>query len=781
MQGNRPDIVTNTNSGNADKIRYALLFVQSVRTYWQWVAFCLALSLVVSFVYLRYITPQFLITASILVRDDAKGSEFGDTAFLESMGMPSVKSSVDNEVEILKSRTLMESVVEDLHLNVRYFSTGHVKTTELFDKSPFQLTLISAGNPGEVKLRTYYLTLGKKNCYKLQAGAETYEGRFKDTIKIPNGLVKLERTSNLYSPEDQYSIVIQDQEELVDQFRKALSVSPTNKLVSMINLSLDEVVPGKGEAILERLLINYFKVSIEDKNRIADSTLAFISKNLAEVSAELAANEKAIETFQTLHHITDLGENIRQLLNKSVEYEKEEYKYNVQSLTAHGLLQFLRSKPLHIVPAQLFIQDSGFLSLVEKYNTIQLALTKDLTTTNESHPNIRSQRVQLNHLREDLIANITSQLNDLRIGLTAVDSYKAGVKRKLGQIPATERQFLEAKRQQQIKQELYILLLKKRVETSISKSSTLANARIVDRPKSGSKPVKPNKQLVILMAGFIGIGFPMAVIHLKHILSTRITDKSDISAKLNVNVLAEISHKSGTDTTIYSNSQSQVAEQFRVLRTNVQFLSISKQNQVILLTSSMSGEGKSFVAANLCGSLALTGKKVLLLELDLRRPRMARDLNLNEEGFTNCLSSNLSLHEFMQAAPFKNSFDVITAGDIPPNPSELLALPKVDEMIRAIKIQYDFIILDTPPIGLVTDARLLSHLADLSLYVIRQGFTYKNQLGIIREIRDQNQLRGLHLILNDIREAPGTNYGYGYYTPKKRYLINALKRNIFKS
>ncbi|MCF0064314.1 polysaccharide biosynthesis tyrosine autokinase [Dyadobacter chenwenxiniae] len=778
MQVNRLDIDTNSNS---DNLRNAMLLLHSARNHWRWIAFSLVLSLAIAFIYLRYITPQYLITASILVRDDAKGSEFGDTAFLESMGLSSVKSSVDNEVEILKSRTLMESVVEDLQLNVRYFSTGRLKTTELYDKSPFKLTLIHPTNSRNAKSATYFLTIGKKNHFELHYTAQTYKGTFGTAITIPDGQVTLERTSNIFNPDDQYAIEIQDQEQLVDQYRKALTVSPTNKLVSTVNLSLNEMLPKKGEAILERLLINYFKTSIEEKNRIADSTLAFINKNLHEVSIELADSERAIEIFQTSHHITDFSEDIRQLLTQSGDYQREENKYNVQSQIVNALLHFLRTNPKHIVPAQLFVQDPGFLPLIEKYNELQLAVTKGLITINKSHPDIRSQHAQLDHLRKDLIANIISQHNDLQVGLTSIANYKAKVSRKLDQIPATERKLLEVKRQQQIKQELYILLLKKRVETSISKSSTLANARIIDKPKSGANPVKPNRQLVILMSGFIGIAFPLAVVHLKNILNTRITDISDITTQLNLNVLAEISHEHGPEKSILFNAQSQVAEQFRVLRTNIQFLGIAKQNQVILLTSSMSGEGKSFIAVNLCGSLALTGKSVLLLELDLRRPRMAKELALQEEGFTNWLSSDRDLQAFTQKALSNNTFDVITAGHIPPNPSELLALPKVNEVIQTLKVKYDFIILDTPPIGLVTDARLLSHIANLSLYIVRQGLTYKNQLGIIREIQNQNQLRGLHLILNDIRETPGYNYGYGYYASKKPYFFTDLKRNLFKS
>ncbi|MCF2490263.1 tyrosine-protein kinase [Dyadobacter sp. CY347] len=774
MQENKLEFITSIQEGDSASIRKAFALLNEARNNWHWLTLSLALSTAFGLVYLRYTTPQFLITASILVRDDAKGSEFGETAFLESMGLSSVQSSVDNEVEILKSRTLMESVVEDLQLNVRYYSAGRVKTTELFEKSPFKLRFISQPPNVTGMSATYYLTIEKKGHYKLQLGSKVFNGTFGDTITLPHGKCIVSRTPHLLGTEDQHSMVIQDQQVSVDLYRKALNVAATNKFVSTVNLSLNEAVPAKGEAIINQLLRNYFEVSITDKNRIADSTIAFITQNLNQVSAELLESEKAIERFQTLHHITDLSENVRQLLNSSAEYGREESKYHVQSETVDSLLYFLHASPKHIIPTQLLIQDPGFISIIEKYNATQLALTSALVTMHESHPNVQGLQAQLKRLRNDLIENLNAQHHDLQIGMLAMGSKNGEIQRKLRDIPAIERRLFEAKRQQQIKQELYILLLKKRVETSISRSSTFANARIIDEPKASSEPVKPNKQLVMFMSGFIGIGLPLAIIHLKHILNTRVASKHDITQLLNMNVLAEICHNDSSATSVYCHPQSPIAEQFRVLRTNVQFLSAPRQKQVILLTSSMGGEGKSFIAVNLCGSLALTNKRVVLLELDLRRPRLAKDLQLQEAGFTNYVSSDADLDHFIQKPTSKHPFAFITAGDIPPNPAELLGLPKVSQLIELLKTQFDFIVLDTPPIGLVTDARLLGHLADITLYVVRQQFTYKSQLEIIKSILDANQLPQVHLVLNDTKQMPG--YNYGYYKPEKRQLFDFMKR-----
>ncbi|MCE7068074.1 tyrosine-protein kinase [Dyadobacter sp. CY326] len=769
--------ITSTRSTESGSIRTATLLLYDMWRNRYWVALSVAVSFALAFIYLRYTTPQFQITASILVRDDSKGSEFGDTAFLESMGLSSVESSVDNEVELLKSRTLMESVVEDLQLHVQYFSKGHVKTSELFEKSPFKLTLVSPGKVAVTKPVTYRLIVKKGRPYAFQINSKHFEASFGDTIHLPHAVAILTKTGNPISTDDAYAITISPPELVVNHYQKALIIAPTNKLVSTVNISINETLPKRGEAILEKLLFNYLKASIADKNRTSDSTINFINANLTQVSNELSDLEKQIEKFQRIHQVPDLDAHIRHLMNALDQHRQDRNRYAIQLQIVDSLSKFLAKNPDHIVPAQLFSHDPGFALLVEKYNEFQLALREKLITVTESHPKVHLLNVQLEQVRTSLLASVRAQQNDLQTGISALKTYESTTQNQLAEMPAIARQFVELKRQQQIKQDLYILLLKKRVETAISKSSTLANARVIDRPKAVPDPIKPNRQLIMLISGFVGIGFPLAVLHLKSLLNTRIVNKAEVTAHLSVPVLGEISHHNNSKITLLGdNVQSQIREQFRVLRTNILFLSASKPIQVIMLTSSMGGEGKSFVAVNLCNALALSGKKVLLLELDLRRPGIAKNLGLKVPGFTSYIAFTATLDDIIQPVQPAKTFDIITGGIIPPNPAEMLSLPEVDDMIRLLKTRYDFIIIDTPPIGLITDARLLSRFADLSLYIIRQHFTYKNQLDQIREIQDLNQLPRMHLILNDIKITPGYNYTYGYYEEKKRHFWDAFKK-----
>jgi capsular exopolysaccharide synthesis family protein len=774
------DTIANITKSQANKsggIPAALALLGDAWINRYWLVISLVVCLMSSHTYLRYATPQFRVNASLLIRDDAKGAEFGDTEFLESMGLSSVKSSVDNEVEILKSRTLMESVVRELQLNVRYFSAGRLKTSELFDKSPFKLALITDVAVPIDKPITYRLIIGQGSNYALLDDVHCYKGTFGDTVTLSQGSVVLSKTDETYSADDKYSITLSSQESLVSQYRKALTVMPTNKLVSTVNLSVDEVLPKRGEAVLEKLLSNYLKASIDDKNRIADSTITFINKNLDQVSLELANVEAQIEDFQKLHQTPDLGESVRHLMNRLDQLQTERNGLAIHLNIVDSLFKWLKTNPDHIVPAQLFSPDPGFVTLIGKYNELLLARQGHLATMHESHPDLQGLHAQLKRIKTDLIFNVKSQQDDLRTGILTLNAYQREVQRDLNSIPATERMFLELKRQQQIKQDLYTLLLKKRVETSVSKSSTLANARIIDKPKTAPDPIKPNHQLVMLMSGLVGIGLPMMVIHMRKLCSTKITSKLEITSQLSVPVLAEISHSHHQQAVVVgTHKQSQIAEQFRVLRTNILFLSALKPIQVILLTSSMGGEGKSFIAVNLCSSLALTGKKVLLLELDLRKPHLAKSLQLSEDGFTNHIASKAPLNRLIQAAPTVNQFDVITAGTVPPNPAEMLSLPQVDTIVQSLKTQYDYIIIDTPPIGLVTDARLLSHFADISLYVVRQHFTSKHQLELVAEIQALDQLPRLQLIFNDTKALPGYNYTYGYYEQEKRHFWNAFRR-----
>jgi tyrosine-protein kinase Etk/Wzc len=751
--------ITDVRSGASARREVNLNLLFEALRYWYWLLFSLLSCLLAAFIFLRYSTPEFKITASVLIRDDSRGTDFGDAALIESLGLSAVKSSVDNEVQLLKSRTLMEQVVKHLQLNIHYYAVGKLKTTEIYDKSPFRLRLLDPKYAGQKPI-TYQLTANVDR-YQLTFDSKTLYGRFGDTMLLPQGPAILKKTAYQPAIEDKYIITISIPLEPVDQCISALKVSATNKLASIVDLEINETIPVKGEAILNQLLTNYLSASIDDKNRIADSTLSFIEENLKVVSQELSNIEHEIEVFRKANKITDLEENARLLIQNASKSNHDERGFRIQLQIAESLLNYLTDTPDHIIPSSLHVNDPQFTALVLKYNEMQLAKEKTLLATTTSHPIIETLEVQLNILRSDLIALIQSQKRELQVSIAAIEQYNLEYALQIDQIPGKQRIFLDYARQREIKQELYLFLLKKKVETSISRSSTLPNARIIDPPKSAPVPIEPNQQLVLLISGFLGLGIPFATLHLKNILTTTINSKTEFLQNCNVPVLAEIGHQ-----VLGSSQQNHVIrEQFRVLRTHIQFLSTNTGSKTILLTSGRGGEGKSFIAVNLADSFALAGKKVILLELDLRKPKLAESMHLHSKGFTNYLISDEHIVEFIQKSGNKHSFDILTAGPSPPNPAEMLAFPKVGEMMSYLKENYNFIIIDTPPVGLVTDARLLSYQVDLSFYIVRLRFSQKHQIEDIQEIHDRKQFPGFYAVMNDVRTAAG----YGYYEQKPTF------------
>ncbi|TDE11605.1 GumC family protein [Dyadobacter psychrotolerans] len=731
---------------------------------WPWLILSQIFSLLASFIYLRYSTPRYEITSTILVKDDTKGTDLGEAAILENLGLAPGKSNVDNEVEILKSRTLIESVVSDLQLYISYFVSGNIKTAEIYDKSPVILHLIDPKSDQIKRTEvTYKITVKANDQFTLTDKVHTWNQSFGDTFLLPTGEATLRKTIYKPDPENTYSIKISGFESTVSEYSRRLSISATNKQVSIISLRLTDILPRKGEALLKKLTENYLSTSITDKNRIADSTIAFIDQNLHLVSLELKDIEEKIESFRRKNHITDMAEQSRLLLANSSLYDKEKLQVNLELDMISSLQAFIKKNPNGIIPSSIVLQSSDFTLLTDKYNTVQLSRDKAGYNFTGQHPAMQNLDLQLKRIREEIIQHIESKRNELQINKLSLEKKAVTFQTEMDHIPSRQRTFIDQTRQQQIKQELYIFLLKKRIETSISKSSTIASGRIIDVAKAEEIPVSPNRQLTFLLALLSGLGIPLAISGLLEIFTTRVTDKQELIKFTDVPLIAEIAHKRLPGVQVFEQKgRDPISEQFRTFRTNIQFLSAAEDQKVILITSGMSGEGKTFVAINLCSALGLAEKKVILLDFDLRQPKIASYLNITGKGITDFLISTTKEDNLIRPSGLSIAFDVITAGTIPPNPAELILSDKVKSLILKLKETYDYIILDSPPIGLVTDARLLSQYADISLYVIRQNFTFKHQLEDLKGISKSGLLPKLHLVLNDVKPAPGNGYNYGY-------------------
>lgn len=754
MRTTLEDILKTPSSGSDENqlVKRSIQLLQN----WPWVLVSTGLCLSIAFIYLRYTTPVYEITATLLVKDDTKGTDLGEAAIMENLGLSSGQSNVDNEVEILKSRMLMEKVVQDLQLFTTCFVKGNIKTTELFDQSPVMLHFIE--NPVLAKKHTqkvYTVQFLEHDSLEISATDKSWIVAPGDTLLLPEGKVIVRPGIKRPDNDNTYEITISGLRETVRKYSQALRVSATNKQVSIITLKLTDLDPVKGEAILNRLIANYLQVSQADKNRIAEQTISFIKDNLDTVSREVASLEQQMEQFRRSNQLADLTEQSRILLTDLAKYDAELNEVQSQLHMAESLLQFIKSNTNEPIPSSVILQQPVFLATISKYNEIQLLKERAKRETGEAHPLMQGLNKQVADIKQELIRHIESRRSELDIIYKANTRVAGTLKSQMGKMPTVERTFFDLKRQLQIKQDLHTFLLKKQIETSISRSSNLPNGRIIDAPMADYNPTSPDKQITILLALLSGILIPVIFLCLRDIFNVRLSSKKELVDKVKAPLIGEIEFQQGP---LFQFDRNTTAEQFRTLRTNLQFIVAGQKNKVILITSGMSEEGKTFVATNLCQSLHLSGKTVLLADFDLRRPQVGKTLHLQGKGISDYAISSAPLNAFIQN--YDNKFSVITAGIIPPNPAELIESARIAQAITELKEQYDYVIIDSPPFELVTDAKLLSQYADLTLYVVRQNFTFRHQLEAIQHIYETDQLPKLHIILNNAKRA--TPYGYTY-------------------
>ncbi|KAA2239198.1 polysaccharide biosynthesis tyrosine autokinase [Chitinophaga agrisoli] len=776
---------TDQPESNAPNLRKVL---DKYLRYWYLFIICAILGVIGAWLYLRYSTAYYNITAKVLVQDAQKGGGAGEE-IMEQMQLFDNKSNVDNEVEILNSRSLMERVVKTMELNVTCYVQGRVKKSEQYGNLPFHVHVLYLKDT--LKPVTYILEPDGEKGFRLTKGDLARTTRWGDTVQLPEGLIRVERTARFPLEQPAYLVRIKSIDDAVAEYKGLVEFNVPNRQVSTIDLNLVYAVPEKGELVLSRLLQTYLAASVEDKNRIADSTIDFIDRRLVIVSRELAGVEQGIQNFKQANELTDLDEQAKQLVTGSGDFAKQLTEQQVKLSVVDGLEQYIKDEKNNkrIVPTSLVVQDPTFTGLVEKYNTLQLERERQLMSSTESNPMVRNMDQQLAGLRTDILNNLLSFKAGVQASVQELERNAGMLTTRIRQVPAKERVFLDYSRQQTIKQELYLYLLKKREESAISKTSNMAVARVIDPAKSDALPFTPKRILIYLVGLILGVVVPAAFLYLKEVLNRRVLDKDDILQHTPVPILAEIGHSDDKDMVVVTaNARTPVAEQFRAMRTNLQFVLTGANEKVILLTSSMSGEGKSFIATNLAAILAVSGKKVVLLEMDLRKPKISEKLHLsNQLGFSNYSIGKASLNEIIRPSGIHDNCWLISSGPVPPNPAELMLLNQTSEMFQELRRRFDYVIIDTAPIGLVTDAQLLGRFADVTLFVIRQGHTFKQQLQFTKDLYVYKRMPKMELVVNDVKKASaygygygyGAGYGYGYYDQKEdKSVLGRVKKTF---
>ncbi len=752
-----------------------------------------------AYVYAKFARPEYSIKGKILVKEDkgnssATGKSLSDIDLMSLLGTP---GNIDAELEIINSRALMTNVVSKLHLNITTGLKGKFRALESSDRFlPFEPTLVSQVDT--ISPRKYTITrLSTKN-FHISNAKEGVDltGTFGQPVKLPQYYLLLTfKEGYILPPNVSYEITIQSVDSKVEELMGSFSAELANKTSPIINLSLNYPVPDKGEKILQTLMDLYLKKNLQDKVRIADSTLAFIDEQLAGVTKDLGGVENRIQSFKTRNQLADIDEQSKTLISNESDNSKKLNDIEVQLTLVNEISNFLNNPANHrIIPSSLTIQDPAFAAAISTYNQLITERDRQSLSYASDHPIIINLNQQIESAREGLLKSFNEYRRTLDLSRSAFATRNNSISSQISSVPTKEREFQDISRQQTVKQQLYVYLLEKRDEAAISKTSTFSSSEIVDPAKSGSLPYAPKKAVIYLLGLMAGCLLPIVYLGLKEGLNSRILTKTHLTSATQVPIVGEINHNPDNRSLVTSSySRSLISEQFKNLRTNLKFMFKSEQPQVIMITSSMSGEGKSFISLNLGSALAVTGKKVVILEFDLRRPKLSLSMGIDDStGYTNwVISDSEDVEEIIKPVPERENVYILSSGLVPPNPAELLENAKMRPLMEELKKRFDFIVMDTAPVGLVSDALLVEKYADMTLYIVRQGYTYKSQLALVNDLAESGKIRKLYLVVNDIdhTDRGGYNsygYGYGYGEGYGGYIVESEKKGsvfsrMFKS
>lgn len=757
-------------------------FFDKYLIHWKWFALGVCLCLLMAFLYLRYTIPQYRASTTILVKDEKKGGMLSELSAFADMGLGGgMKNNVDNEIEILKSRTLVESTVKKLNLNLSIIAKGKFVDRDIYKGAPIEVTLINPENLfyknkmdlnyTELSSNTFELKnnlINEKSKITLNGNNKFHYGQL---ITTQYGQMIINKSkiisSQFESNGRDINIIISPLEDVTNSFRGRLTVTPISKTSSVVEISVTDPVVSKAEDFLDNLIEIYNNDAAADKNFISENTSKFINNRLAIITQELDGVEKSVESFKTSNKVTDIESEAKLYVEGSNEYDKKGVETDIQLNVVSSMLNFMKkSTTADLLPTNIISGQGDASNLINSYNELVLDRNRILKSATPENPSVIKMDQQIASLKSNVTTSLLRMQSSLNIQKRDLNNNEGLLNSKIGKIPTQERQFRVIARQQKVKEELYLYLLQKREETAISLSATEPNARVIDAGKAVKVPISPKKNIVYLAALLLGMLIPFGVIYTDDLLDTKIKSRLDLEGKTQIPFIGDVPTSDSPSEIIRSESRTSTAEALRIIRTNLEFiLSKADENKAktIFLTSTFPKEGKTFVSANLAATFALSGKKVLLIGMDIRNPRLDEYFTLPERGFTNYLSSkDLKLEDLIVKQDGFEDFHILPAGVIPPNPAELLMSKKVEMLFETVKAQYDYVIVDTAPVSLVTDTLLIAKYADCFIYVARANFLEKRMLNIPNTLYKEQKLPNLCLLLNDTDSTKGYGYGYGY-------------------
>ncbi|HEX8269192.1 MAG TPA: polysaccharide biosynthesis tyrosine autokinase [Flavobacterium sp.] len=760
-----------------DPVEESLSIREEVDKYlihWKWFLLAVALGLIAANIYLRYAVPQYRATATIMVKDDRKGGLQSELSAFGDLGiMNGVKSNVENEIEVISSRGIAERAIKKLNLTVQYFTEGRVKSVEVYKDRPITVTFLNASEEFYNYSGSFIIKSVSAEQFELLSANEKSLGKFTYGKRIRMGNLKFVVTARPIIQgkiaKFEIAVVINKLAHVAQHYNSMLTIPTTVKNTSVVQLSMQDPVKEKAEDILDAIIEVYNEDAIADKNFISENTKDFVAERLEYISEELGDVEKTAESFKKSNRLTDITSEAGIYLENSVEFEKSLIETETQLRIVESMMDFMsNSSTTDLIPGNIIPDDQASSSLIGEHNSLVLQrnrVSKGATTKSSVIINLDEKIAGLRENIQQSLQRLTATLNIKKRDLEKQNNVMQG---KISEIPGQERVFRGITRQQNIKEALYLYLLQKREEIAISLAVTAPNAKVIDTALSSSAPVSPNRQIIYLGAFVLGLIIPFGVIYLNQLLDTKIKNRLDIENKLNIPYLGDIPRSHTQYEIIHANHRSSSAEAMRIARTNLEFMLSEVPDNVaktIFVTSTLPKEGKTFISINMASTIALSGKKVLLIGMDIRNPKIDQYIKLPEKGLTNYLSQKGNgIHDYIVKLDNFQNLYVLPSGIIAPNPVELLMNPKLDSMFSQLKQEYDYIIVDTAPVSVVTDTLVVAKYADAFIYVMRANYLDKRMLKVAESFYTAKKLPNMAIILNDTiwRKTYGSGNGYGY-------------------
>ncbi len=765
---------------------------------WKWFVLSVLLCLGLAFLYLRYATPIYQATAKLLIKDENNSGRARSSFDMNNLGMLTSNYGIDNEMEILASRSLATQAVRDLKLYVTYKSEGQVVDKLMYKTqpvsvdvdrihierltSPIQLRIEKEKNGYHVT-GSYFVPLANGG----QRGPYTIDKTFNalpTTIGTGAGVIYFTaNTSKPMSNGDAELVTIQSPAIAAYKYAGGLSVAQSSKTTSIARLIFTDEIPQRAADYLKQLAVVYNRQANEDKNQVAIRTEEFINSRLEKINNELGSTEGAIESYKKQNRMVELRINAQQAVGNSNDFEQRLADASTQIQLLNSMTQEIDNpvNKYQLLPANIGIQDGAATSLINKYNEIVMERNRLLRSAAENSPTVTPLTAQL----ETLSSSIRQALNQARRGLeirrSSIASQAGKYSSQIAQTPEQERILTQIGRQQEVKSGLYLMLLQKREENSISLAATADKGKLLDTPQMLGQ-ISPKRQIILLIAILAGLLIPALILFLVKFLNYRIEGHDDVARLTRLPIIADVpvaseTAKTKADIVVHENTNNQMEEVFRSMRTNVNFM-LKEHQKVIMFTSSTSGEGKTFNAANLAVSYALLGKRVVLLGLDIRKPRLAElfEIEDHHHGITPLLALDdptwADVNSQILSSGVHANLDLLLAGPIPPNPSELVERPSLDKVIELLKEKYDYVLIDTAPVGLVTDTLQIGRIADATIFMCRADYTPKSNFGLINNLGQSQKLPNIAIVINGIdmsKKKYGYYYGYGKYGRYAQY------------